>query len=93
MVSCYTNKLSMYPIKINYVVAKCENPFQTILNESQIVQVMGYIDPSLEGATVNFSCPTGQILTGSRTSTCLENGEWEPDSNGSNIKCKGELSS
>lgn len=37
--------------------------------------------------TVNFSCPIGQILTGPKTSTCLANREWEPDSNEGTIKC------
>ena len=53
---------------------------------------MGYIDPSLElqGTTINFSCPTGQILTGPKTSTCIRNREWERESNN---KCTGESSS
>ena len=80
-------------IKINNTIdfiAKCEYPFQEILNDSSTVQVMGYVNPSLEGTTVNFSCLTGQVLTGPRTSTCLENGKWESDLMESNIRCKGD---
>ena len=64
------------------LLAKCDFPSNT--------QVMGYVNPLLEGMTVNFSCPTGQILTGSRTSTCLGNGEWDLYPMESNIRCKGE---
>ena len=76
-------------IACNFVV-KCKYPFQANINDSQSVQLMGYVDPSLEGTMVNFSCPTGQILIGPTTSTCMENGEWESDPIESNIKCKGE---
>ena len=70
-------------------VAKCEYPFQA-LNNSNPIQVMGYVNPSLEGATINFSCPIGQILTGPNASTCMGNGEWESDPKESNIRCTGE---
>ena len=51
------------------------------------VRVTEYRDPALEGTTVMFSCPTGLTLTGSSSSTCMEDGEWEPDLR--EIKCKG----
>ena len=51
------------------------------------VRVTEYSDPALEGTTVIFSCPTGLTLSGSSSSTCMENGEWEPDLN--QTKCKG----
>ena len=31
------------------------------------------------GANVTFFCPPGLVLTGPNTTTCMENGEWEPD--------------
>ena len=65
---------------------------QAVINDSQTLQVLGYADPSLEGTTVNFSCPTEQILIGPRTATCTGSGEWESDpmDSTSNIECKGE---
>ena len=35
-----------------------------------------------------FSCAYGLELIGSTISTCMGNGEWEPDPRG--VKCKGE---
>ena len=40
---------------------------------------MGYEDPALEGQTITITCPPGWILNGSNSSTCMENGIWEPD--------------
>ena len=61
-----------------------------MLNDSQSIQVMGYVNPALEGTTIKFSCPTDQILIGPNASTCLGNGEWELDPMESNIRCLGE---
>ena len=36
-------------------------------------------DKVQEATTITLSCPPGSILTGSNTSTCMDNGEWEPD--------------
>ena len=47
----------------------------------------GYVDPALEGRTVTFICPRGQILNGSNSSTCMGNGEWEPDPR--EVECTG----
>ena len=33
----------------------------------------------VKGSTVRFSCPCGQVLLGSHSAKCTENGEWEPD--------------
>ena len=41
--------------------------------------VVGFVDPALEGQNITFTCPPGQMLNGSNTSTCMGNGEWEPD--------------
>ena len=51
------------------------------------VRVSSYRNPAIEGTTITFSCPDGLILTGSNTSTCMGNGEWEPEIKG--IKYKG----
>ena len=61
---------------IIYYVGKCDDPLMLIHND---VIVVGYEDPSLEGESITFTCPTGAILTGPNSATCMENGEWEPD--------------
>ena len=38
-----------------------------------------YEDPTLEGQNISFTCRPGQMLNGSNSSTCMGNGEWEPD--------------
>lgn len=58
---------------------------------------MGYVNPSLEGMTVNFSCPTGMLLTGSSyglighasMTTCMSTGKWEPDPIEEHFECRG----
>ena len=57
------------------------------MNDS--LKIMGYEEPTLEGTVVNFTCPTGMVLNGPiSASTCMGNGEWEPDPR--ELKCKGE---
>ena len=36
------------------------------------------IDPAVEGTTVTFQCLAGSVSNGPVSSTCMENGEWEP---------------
>ena len=59
-----------------YYVGKCDDPLMLIHND---IIIVGYEDPALEGENITFTCPTGAILTGPNSSTCVENGEWEPD--------------
>lgn len=42
---------------------------------------MGYDDPALEGDSIMFTCASGLKLGGpnSNSSTCMGNGEWDPD--------------
>ena len=35
--------------------------------------------PVMEGFVVSFSCHSEFILIGPNSSTCMRNGEWEPD--------------
>ena len=51
--------------------------------------VVGYLDPALEGQIITLTCPPGQILNGSNTSTCMGNGRWEPDPG--TVECTGGL--
>ena len=50
---------------------------------------VGYVEPALKGHTITFSRPPGQTLNGSNSSTCMENGEWEP--NPGEVDCIGEM--
>ena len=50
---------------------------------------VGYTDPALEGQTIIFICPHGQTLNGSNSSTCMGNGEWEPDPG--EVECIGGM--
>ena len=67
-----------------YCTARCGYP--NLQADSPIV-VMGYSDPAREGTSITFSCSPGMILTGPNTTTCMDNGQWEPDP--SQAKCKG----
>ena len=40
--------------------------------------VVSSIDPAVEGTTVTFQCLAGSVSNGPVSSTCMENGEWEP---------------
>ena len=50
---------------------------------------MGFSDPAIQGTNITFTCPPGLVLTGPDTSTCMGNGEWEPDL--WNLRSKGKL--
>ena len=65
------------------LAAKCTNPME--LTKALAV---GYEDPAREGQTITFTCPPGQMLNGSNHSTCMGNGEWEPDPG--YVECIGE---
>ena len=47
------------------------------------------VDPTLEGTTVTFGCTPQYVLTGPNTTTCMGNGEWEPDP--CDVECKGKF--
>ena len=57
--------------------------------ELTIALVVGYEDPALEGQTAMFTCLPGQTLNGSNSSTCMGNGEWEPDPR--DVECTGSM--
>ena len=64
------------------LAGKCGDPM-----EQTTALAEGYVDPALEGQTITFICPRGLILSGSNSSTCMENGEWEPDPR--EVECTG----
>ena len=43
--------------------------------------------PWLEGNIISYSCPSGLKIAGTNTSTCMDNGQWEPHP--SDITCTG----
>ena len=53
----------------------CSN-LEELIGDS--VTVSGYTPPAAEGTTITFHCPSGAILDGINSSTCMESGEWEP---------------
>ena len=65
-----------------FYTAKCDYPFNEYeLHGSVRVLITSYYRsrPMLEGSIITVSCPSGYSLTGSNASTCMGNGEWEPD--------------
>ena len=68
--------------------ANCGSP----QNDDESIITTGYADDNylaLEGTNVTLNCPAGLTLTGPNLSTCIGNGEWEPDPR--KAKCKGIL--
>ena len=65
--------------------ANCGYPSPATTVDS--IRVMGHTDPALEATVVTFSCSPGLVLTGPNTTTCMDNGQWEP--NPREVKCKG----
>ena len=64
----------------------CGNPETEIIADSVIVS--GYTDPAGEGTTVTFSSPPRAVLDGTNSSTCMENGKWQPPTH--DINCIGQ---
>jgi hypothetical protein len=67
-----------------FIVANCGQP----LNPDSI-NIIGYTRhmPVMEGINVSFSCNADLVLSGPSSSTCMGNGEWEPDP--SMVECRG----
>lgn len=67
-------------------IAYCRDPLYQIEDPTEI---FGYMNPAIPGSSVTFDCSLpGHSLIGSNMSTCMRNGEWEPDPR-EEIKCKG----
>ena len=65
----------------------CGRPLQNATSLDDILMITGYVEPAMEGATVTFECPPQYVLIGPNTTTCMENGEWEPDP--LEVECNG----
>ena len=73
---------SWHYLKLLNFSVKCND---LLFNDS--LTVMGYSQPAIVGSYVTFSCPLGMELIGPNSTTCMENGEWEPDPK--KLECKG----
>ena len=67
-------------------IAKCGYPAKSDFEDSS-VRITDYQPPMLEGSNLTLSCCSGLELVGSNTTTCMGNGEWEPDPR--QVECKG----
>ena len=73
---------------IIFIAVTCEDlDLIKKLSSSPTHEFIGYHNPVVEGTITYFSCPIGLTLTGSNTSVCMGNGEWEPDPR--RMECKG----
>ena len=55
---------------------QCQNP-EGLVHKSIIIT--GDTKAATSGRNVTLSCTMGEVLSGPRLSTCMGNGEWEPD--------------
>ena len=71
----------MSVIAVIFVTANCGDPLKqrNDNNDADSVTALGYPIPALEGSSVDLKCPPGLTLIGPNASTCMGNGEWEPD--------------
>ena len=54
------------------------------------IRVIGYRDPALEGTSVTLECSSPNLVhIGPNTTTCMGNGEWEPDPR--EVNCIGKI--
>ena len=60
-----------------------------MISNSIDITILDYGDPPIEGTSITLSGLHGLILIGSNTSTCMGNGNWEPDLK--RMRCNGEL--
>ena len=77
--------LTSYPSRTFITIAKCRD---LIFDDSPTL-VVDISNPATVGTTATFSCHSGlsHTLIGPNTTTCIWNGEWEPDPR--ETKCKG----
>ena len=54
----------------------CQNP-EGLVHESKVIT--GYTKSATRGTNLTLTCTSGLTLSGPSTSTCIGNGEWEPD--------------
>ena len=72
---------------IYIIVVKCVHPQKLPMIDDSLRALIENV-PALAGTNATFSCLPGLIFRGPHRSTCIENGEWEPDPR--NVECIGE---
>ena len=77
----WSNECNIYSRTLFFSTAKCDYPI------TYRIFISGYYPPMIEGSRIMLSCPFRYSLKGSNTSTCMGNGEWEPDPR--KAECKG----
>ena len=66
--------------------ASCGYPVSDSID--QALRVIGYKAPMLEGSSIKLDCFPGYAFIGpSNSSTCMGNGEWQPDPR--EVECEG----
>ena len=80
VVQIHNMHVSAHSTTATVAIIICES-LEGQLDDSVIISST---DPEVEGTTVTFRCPTGSV---SFSSTCMENGEWEPAPN--KMNCSG----
>ena len=76
-------------LELNYTkdYINCNSLSNNITNATMSSHGMG--SPPRDGDSVVLSCPPGLALTGPNLTTCMENGEWEPDPR--HAACRGKI--
>ena len=65
---------------LSYYTVKCENVLHQLGQAHDNIRVIGYSDPAIEGTTIMLECSSPNLVhMGPNTTTCIGNGEWEPD--------------
>ena len=54
----------------------CQNPARLV---DELIDVVDFREPATRGTDVTLACISGLMLIGPNTSTCMGNGEWEPN--------------
>ena len=81
----------MLSIFVVSITANCGDPLKQRSDhkDSESVIALGYSNPALEGSSVDLKCPPRLTLIGPNVSTCMGNGEWEP--NLGEVECQGKI--
>ena len=74
-------------VLIFIIIVKCIHP-QHLQMIDDSLRVLLDNELAVVGTNASFSCLPGQMFSGPYKSTCLENGEWEPDPR--EVQCIGK---